>query len=292
MKRILIVGVLILPLTACSFGKKTGAITENAPAGRSEKAAEAKPPAVGDLVVAHWAGSTWSEGKVNSLNGPRAKIVWSDNASPSEVDLVDLYQMPKTGASASARSGDYVLTKRSTGTNWEGAQVTMVSPGVITVKYDSDLEEANLPPEKVITVLPAAAADMKADAARTAFLKNAQSHAPQAPAGYEPKTGEHIFGGWTSTSWFGGKVKSISGDKALIEWEGPKPDEVGLDHIVPYPTAENTPTPAVGDYLLVKPNSGSWDYAQATSVSGSDVEVKDADGKTRTVKAGEFVILR
>jgi hypothetical protein len=292
MKRILIVSFLILPLTACSFGKKTGTITENAPAGRSEKAAEAKPPAVGDLVVAHWAGNTWSEGKVDSINGPRVKIVWSDNASPSEVDLVDLYQMPKTGASASTKSGDYVLTKRSTGTNWEGAQVTMVSPGVITVKYDSDLEEANLPPEKVIAVSPAAAADMKADAARTDFLKRAQSHTPPAPAGYKPKVGEHIFGGWTPTSWFGGRVKSINGDKALIEWEGPKADEASFDKIVPYPTAENTATPSVGDYLLVKPNNGSWDYAQVTSVNGSNVEVKDADGKTRTLKAGEFVILK
>lgn len=291
MKRILIVAFLILPLTACSFGKKTGANTESAPAS-SEKAAEAKPPAVGDLVVAHWAGNTWSEGKVDSINGSRAKIVWSDNSAPSEVDLVDIYQTPKTGAPAAVKAGDYVITKRSTGSNWEGAQVTMVSPGVITVKYVSDLEEANLPPEKVIAASPAAGADMKKDAARTDFLKKAQAHTPQAPAGYKPKVGEHILGGWTSTSWFGGKVKSINGDKALIEWEGPKADEASFDKIVPYPTAENTPTPSVGDYVLVKPSNGSWDYAQVTSVSGSAIEVKDADGKTLTVKAGEFVILK
>jgi len=292
MKRILIVSLFILPLTACSFGKKTTPNTENAPASSSEKAAEAKPPAVGDLVVAHWAGNTWSEGKVDSVNGPRAKIVWSDNASPSEVDFVDIYQMPKAGASATVKTGDYVITKRSTGSNWEGAQVTMVSPGVVTVKYVSDLEEANLPPEKVIAASPAAAGDMKTDAAKTDFLKKAQAHAPQAPPGYKPKVGEHIFGGWTSTSWFGGRVNSVNGDKVLVEWEGPKPDEAGVDRIVPYPTAENTPTPAVGDYVLVKPSNGSWDYAQVTSVSGSAIEVKDAEGKTRTAKGGEFVVLK
>src|SRR5713226_5248702 len=292
MKRFLVLAFSIALLTACGLGKKNSSNAGNSSSTSSEKAAEIKPPAVGDLVVAHWAGNTWSEGKVDSINGPRAKIVWSDNASPSEVDLVDIYQMPKTGAPATVKRGDYVLTKRSTGTNWEGAQVTMASPGVITVKYTSDLEEANLPPEKVIAVAPATAADMKADAARTDFLKKAQSRTPQAPAGYKPKAGEHILGGWTTTSWFGGKVKSINGDKALIEWEGPKADEATLDKIVPYPTAENSQTPAVGDYLLVKPTGGYWDYAQVSSVNGSEIEVKGPDGKSRTVKPGEFVILR
>jgi hypothetical protein len=292
MKKVLVLAFSIALLTACGLGKKNSSNTGNSSSTSSEKAAEVKPPAVGDLVVTHWAGNTWSEGKVDSINGPRAKIVWSDNTSPSEVDLVDIYQMPKTGAPATVKAGDYVLTKRSTGTNWEGAQVTMVSPGVITVKYVADLEEANLPPEKVIAVTPVVAADMKGEAAKTDFLKKAQANKPQAPAGYQPKVGEHIFGGWTSTSWFGGKVKSISGDKALIEWEGPKPDEVALDKVVPYPTAENSPTPAAGDYLLVKPSNGSWDYVQVSAVNGSNIEVKDADGKTRTVKPGEFVVLK
>jgi hypothetical protein len=291
MKRFLALTFSMVLLTACGLSKKDNSNTGGPSSTSSEKVANVKPPAVGDVVVAHWAGNTWSEGKVDSIDGQRAKIVWSDNASPSEVDLVDIYQMPKTGAPATSRAGDFVITKRSTGVNWEGAQVTMVSPGVITVKYVSDLEEANLPPEKVIAASPAAAADIKADAAKTDFLKKAQSHTPQAPAGYKPKVGDHIFGGWTSTSWFGGKVKSISGDKALIVWEGPKPDEAALDKIVPYPTAENS-APAVGDYLLIKPSSGSWDYAQVSAVHGSEIEVKDADGKTRTVKPGEFVVLK
>ena len=292
MKRFLVLAFSIVLLTACGLGKKNSSNTGNSSSSSSEKVSEIKPPAVGDLVVAHWAGNTWSEGRVDSIDGPRAKIVWSDNASPNDVDLVDIYQMPKAGAQATVKAGDYVLVKRSTGTNWEGGQVTMASPGVITVKYVSDLEEANLPPEKVIAVTPAVAADMKADAAKTDFLKKAQAQKPQAPAGYKPKVGEHILGGWTSTSWFGGKVKSINGDKALIEWEGPKPDEATFDRIVPYPTAENSQTPAVGDYLLVKPNSGSWDYVQVSAVDGSNIEVKDADGKTRTVKPGEFVVLK
>ena len=294
MEKVLVFLFSIALLTACGLGKKDNSNAGNSNTADSEKAAVVKPPAlaVGDLVVAHWAGNTWSEGKVHSIDGPRARIVWSDNASPNDVDLVDIYRLPKTGAPATVKSGDYVIAKRSTGTNWEGAQVTMVSPGVVTVKYVSDLDEANLPPEKVIAASPAAAADMKADAAKADFLKKAQAHAPQAPPGYNPKVGEHVFGPWTSTSWFGGKVKSISGDKALIEWEGVKPDEAALDKVVPYLTAENSPTPAVGDYVLIKPSSGSWDYAQVSAINGTELEVKDAEGKTRTVKPGEFVLLK
>jgi hypothetical protein len=291
MNRLLVLGFSIALLSVC-----VGACNKNAgnaaSASGSEKAAEVKPPAVGDLVVAHWAGNTWSEGKVDKIDGSRATIVWSDNSAPNDVDLVDIYRTPQAGAQSTARAGDYVLTKRSTGTNWEGAQVTMVSPGVITVKYVSDLEEANLPPEKVIGATPAAAADMKSLASRTDFLHKAQARTPQAPAGYQPKTGEHVLGPWTSTSWYGGKVKSISGDKALIEWEGPKPDEAALEKIVPYPAAENSATPSVGDYLLIKPTSGSWDYAQVTGVNTSEIEAKDADGKTRQVRRGEFVVLK
>src|SRR5260370_18197462 len=133
--------------------------------------------------------------------------------------------MAKGGESANVKTGDYVITKRSTGSNWEGAQVTMVSPGVVTVKYVSDLEEANLPPEKVIAASPAAAADMKTDAAKTDFLKKAQAHAPQAPPGYKPKVGEHIFGGGTSTPWFAGRVNSVNGNQLLVEGRRPKPSQ-------------------------------------------------------------------
>jgi hypothetical protein len=48
----------------------------------------------------------------------------------------------------------------------------------------------------------------------------------------------------------------------------------------------------VGDYVLVKPAGGSWDYAQVSGVSGSDIEVKGPEGKTRSVKPGEFVIIK
>jgi hypothetical protein len=299
MKRFLILTFSVALWTGCGAvagtKKSETANTEKTIITSSEKTPaipEARPPAVGELVVAKWAGNSWYEGRLESLEGQRARIAWSDNSSPSEVDLVDIYPLPKPGAQAGVKTGDYVLTKRSSGTDWAGAQVTMTSPGVITVKYNSDFEEANLPPEKVIAVSPVVAADMKAESARTDFLKRAQALRPQGPADYRPKVGEHVLGAWTTHAWYGGRVKSINGNKATIVWEGPKADEATFDNLVPYPTAESSPAPAVGDYVLVKPASGSWDYAQVSGADGSSIEVKGADAKTRTVKPGEFVILK
>lgn len=298
MKRLLVLTFSMALMAGCaSFaGTKTReANTEktiNTSAEKTPALPAAKPPAVGEVVVAKWAGNSWYEGRIEKIEAGRATVAWSDNSTPSEVDLVDIYAMPKTGAVVSVKAGDYVLTKRSSGTDWMGALVTLVSPGVITVKYNSDFEEANLPPEKVIAISPVVAADMKRDAARTDFLKKAQALKPQAPAGYRPKAGDKVLGAWTTNAWYGGRVKSVNGEKATVVWEGPRPDEASFDKLVPYPTAENSPTPSTGDYVLVKPTSGSWDYAQVSNVNGTEIEVKGPDAKTRTVKAGEFIILR
>jgi hypothetical protein len=299
MKRILIIAFSVALMAGCGAiagtEKSETANTDKTINTSSEKTPvipEARPPAVGELVVAKWAGNSWYEGRVKSLEGGRATVAWSDDSTPSEVDLVDIYTIPKAGAQAAVKAGDYVLTKRSSGTDWTGAQVTMASPGVITVKYNSDFEEANLPPEKVIAVSPVVAADMRTEVARTDFIKKAQALRPQAPADYRPQVGEHVLGAWTTHAWYGGRVKSINGEKATIIWEGPRPDEATFNNLVPYPTAGNSQTPATGDYVLVKPTSGSWDYAQVASVGGSSIEVKGPDGKARTVKAGEFVILK
>jgi hypothetical protein len=299
MKRILIIAFSVALMAGCGAiagtKKSETANTDKTINTSSEKTPvipEARPPAVGELVVAKWAGNSWYEGRVKSLEGGRATVAWSDDSTPSEVDLVDIYTIPKAGAQAAVKAGDYVLTKRSSGTDWTGAQVTMASPGVITVKYNSDFEEANLPPEKVIAVSPVVAADMRTEVARTDFIKKAQALRPQAPADYRPQVGEHVLGAWTTHAWYGGRVKSINGEKATIIWEGPRPDEATFNNLVPYPTAGNSQTPATGDYVLVKPTSGSWDYAQVASVGGSSIEVKGPDGKARTVKAGEFVILK
>ncbi|HEX8749014.1 MAG TPA: hypothetical protein VF717_17695 [Pyrinomonadaceae bacterium] len=299
MKRVLILTFSVVLFAGCGAvaGTKTSekATTEktiNAGADKPPAILETRPPQVGELVIARWAGNSWYEGRIQRREGERATVAWIDDLTPSEVDLIDIYAIPRAGAQSAFKAGDYVLTKRSSGTDWVGAQVTLASPGVVTVKYNSDFGEANLPPEKVIAVSPSVAADMKIEAARTDFITKAQALRPQAPADYRPKAGERVLGAWTTNAWYAGRVKSVNGNKATVVWEGPRPDEAAFENLVPYPTAENGTVPGVGDYVLVKPSSGSWDYAQVAGVNGSSIEVKDAYGKSRSVKQGEFVILR
>lgn len=297
MKRFLILTFSVALFAGCGAiaGTKKSERTGTEKSSGSEKApavTEARPPAVGEQVVARWAGNSWYEGRLESLDGERARVAWRDDLTPSEVDMIDVYTIPKAGAQPNVKAGDYVLAKRSSGTDWVGAQVMQALPGVITVKYNSDFDQGNLPPEKVIVITPAVAAGMKTEAARTEFVVKAQALRPQAPAEYRPRVGERVLGAWTTHAWYGGRVKSINGNKATVVWEGPKPDEASLENLVPYPTAENSPVPSEGDYVLVKPSSGSWDYAQVARVIGSVIEVRGPDGKSRTVKAGEFVIIK
>jgi exosome complex RNA-binding protein Csl4 len=61
-----------------------------------------------------------------------------------------------------------------------------------------------------------------------------------------------------------------------------------------YPKAETSTTlPKQGDFVLVRPadDKGQWYYAQVTSVSGQTAEAKLADGKTRSIKADEYLAL-
>ena len=60
---------------------------------------------------------------------------------------------------------------------------------------------------------------------------------------------------------------------------------------MPYPAP--AASPKTNDFLIVKQDSEhqSFAFAQVTSVSGSSVEVKLADGKTRTVKQGDFYVV-
>ncbi len=64
-----------------------------------------------------------------------------------------------------------------------------------------------------------------------------------------------------------------------------------LEEGMPFP-APNT-TPAVNDFLAVKPEreTSAFVYGQVTSVNGGTVEVKLADGKTRTARQGDFYLI-
>lgn len=296
MKRTLLVVLVTILLAAC--GAKNSNDSSNS--GTNNPSAK---PAVGDLVVAKHAANWFAEGKIRSIEDQKANIGWSQkDFNSNDVDLANVYPIPKAGASTNVKAGDFVLAKTSTSsenTDWEGAQVTSVSSGVIAAKDSSD-SSYNLAPDKVIAVSPTDAADIK-----SAFDKSSKnrdfdekSHnagRPPAPAGYKPKVDETVVVESAPHNWITGQVKSISGDKATIVWDQKNNGTVDtpLDKIVPYPTAASAVLPAVNDYILIRSGDPRlWIYVQVTSVNGTNVVVKDVNDSTSTVKPGEFILLK
>lgn len=292
---------LVSAMTSCSI-LRSKMDTVKAEKLTEEKTKREKPaikkPVTGDTVVARWGPGLWAEGRVDGFNATNseAKIAWADGSSPSNVDVGDLFPMPKSDDELTVQPGDYTLVKSATDGWWAGAEIRDVGPSVIKAKIVNGGEIVNLSREKVLTVTDTVAADIKDAADKQDFLDRAHEHTPARPEGYMPKVGDHILGAWTTNAWYGGKVKAINGNKAMIVWEnGMSPDEAFLERIAPFPTASQPgPLPAVGDFVLVKPTNGNpkaaWLYAQVTAVNGSGIEAKDID-ETRDYKAGDYIRL-
>jgi hypothetical protein len=295
MKKLMIAVISLSLFASCSVLR--GARTENA---RAEKKAEQtdktvapalKKPAVGEMVVARWGPTSWAEGKVEGLTENRAKILWLDDSSRNEVDLTDVFALPAPGGAISVKAGDFTLVKGSAGGWWQGAEIKEVAPGVVKAKYVNGGEIVNLPPEKVLTVTPTVAADIRDAAEKEDFLQKAHLHRPAAPAGYKPQAGDRVLGEWASNGWYGGRIKTVSNEKAFVVWEnGMRPEEVSFDKIVPFPTPGNPAAAALDDFVLLKPTGGNWIYGQVTAVKGASIEAKSVDA-TREYKPGEFLVL-
>ena len=294
MKKLILMIFSISLLASCTFIKKddTKTIKTRQETEQNNKTkSEPRKPLVGETVVAAWGKNVWAEGKVESFEIDRAKIQWLDNTSPNEIDLSKIFVIPDANAAVIVKVGDYVLVKAETGNWWQEAQIQEVADRVIRVKAIEGETTVNLSPEKVITVSPTVAADIKDHAGVADFLRKAHARRPAAPPDYKPKVGDHILGEWTTNAWYGGKIKSLSGDKALIVWEnGMTPDEATFDKIIPFPTAQEVQAPAVDDFVLLKPSGGSWVYGQVTSLQGTAIEAKDINS-SRLYKPGEFVVL-
>jgi len=151
----------------------------------------------------------------------------------------------------------------------------------------------NVPAEKIIKVSSATAADFKDKAGATDFLKDAQAARPTVPPDFKPKKGDRVVAEWTKNSWYSGKIDNISGSNIYVAWDDlSKPSAVTPDKAMPMPTGKDAQMPNANQYLLIKPENGSkWQHSQASSVNGSNVEAKLPDGKTRTVKSSEFILL-
>ena len=287
-KNLFLLALILTFVFGCKFfsGKESTETKPDAPA-------ETVKIGLGDTVVAKWSGNSFYEGQVQTIDGGKITVGWEDGSSPSKVDESDVYALPKSGAKPDVAVGDMVLAKVGSSSYWNGAEVTKIEGDVYSVKTVESATSANLDGNKIIKISPATASNLKNKAGSTDFLKQAKSKNPEIPDGYKPKPGEKVLAQWATNSWWSGKVQKISGDKTTVAWEdGSKPSEVKSTGLMPYPTAANSKMPTKGQFVLAKPESGSkWRYAQTVSVKDKNVEIKEASGKTKTLKAGEIVPL-
>lgn len=280
MKKLCLILSLLAAITACSGGKNTETEKSNAAGAK---------PAVGETAVFKFSRQGYVEGKVQSIDGTRYKLMYGQSAQT--VDAVDVYALPKSGAKVDVKPGDIVVAHRRDA-YWPGAEVKSVSGDVIEVQIIAEGDTVNVPHEKVIKINSAAVAEFKQYGQEVAFLKAAKNGRPHPPADYKPKAGQRVVAEWTDKTWYIGNVVNASSSKAIIKWPTSFPQsQLTLDKVLPYPAP--AASPKTSDFVIVKQDSEnqSFAYAQVTSVNGNSVDVKLADGKTRTVKQGDFYIV-
>lgn len=284
MKKLYVVMVILCGLTGCSLGGKTESGDSTTATAKT-----AAPLAVGDTAVYKFSRQGYVEGKIQSIDGTRYKMLYGQ--STQTADAVDVYALPKTGAKADVKPGDIVVAYRRD-SYWPGAEVKSVNGDVIEVQVIADGDTLNVPNEKTVKINSAAAAEFKQYAQEVAFLKAAKDGRPRPPADYKPKPGQRVVAEWTDKTWYIGDVVSASSRKASIKWPTSFPQsQLTLDKVLPYPAP--AASPKANDFLIVRQDSEkqSFAYGQVTNVNGSTVEVKLADGKTRTVKQGDFYLV-
>lgn len=281
-KKLALLLALVFALTGC------GSSTSKTGTSETEKSTSAKP-AVGDTAVFKFSRQGYVEGKVQSIDGSRYKVMYGQ--SPQTVDAVDVYSLPKPGTKAEVQPGDIVVAHQRDA-YWPGAEVKSVNGDVIEVEVISNGDSLSVPPEKIIKINSAAAAEFKTYAQEVAFLKSAKTGRPRPPADYKPKAGHRVVAEWTDHTWYIGNVVSASPSKATVKWPASFPQsQLTLDKVLPYPAP--AASPRQNDFVIVKQDSEnqSFAYARVTSVNGGTVDVKLADGKARTVKQGDFYVV-
>ena len=279
---------LLLILCASFIFTACGAVAEKV-TGENETATGAKPQ-IGDTVIFKTSGANYSEGKVEKIDGSKFEIRAADYIA--KPDAADVYALPKTGAKADVKAGDYVVVYSGNNIYWAGGEVKNVSDQFIEVEPATG-NKINAAPDKVFKVSPAATADIKQAVEMKAFTETGKTKKPVLPKNWKPKKGDRVAAQWAFGTWHSAVIKNVNANNIDIDWQNGWSDgTVGSEKIAPSPTAAGA-LPKTGDYVIVKPQSDieEWKFAVVESVSGTEADIKFGDGKTRKVKAGDFIAM-
>lgn len=272
------IGILVVSCIAmAACGSATGGST-----GSSS-------PGVGDAVVFKTSAIVYGEGKVEKVEGGKYEIRSGSNIA--KADVADVYRLPTPGSKVEVQPGDVVVAFQRE-TYWSAGEVKAVNGNVIEVEPVSG-SKINAAPDKVVKVSSTATADVKGEVAKKVFEDTGKTKKPVLPEDWKPKKGEKVAAQWSFGSWHVAIIKNVNANNADIDWQnGWSDSSVALDKLAPYPT-ETGEMPAVGSYVIVRPQSDiqEWKFATVLSLSGGDAEVKFADGKTTKAKKIDIIPL-
>jgi hypothetical protein len=267
-----------------------GASAENAGNTSSMPNAAGAKPQIGATVVFKSGAANYGEGKVEKIDGAKYEIRSGDRIA--KVDAADVYALPAAGAKPDVKAGDFVVAY-SRDVYWAGGEVKNVSGDFVEVEPATGSTKLNVAPDKVIKVSAAATADIRQEVEMKSFNETGKTKKPVLPKDWKPKKGEKIAAQWGFGTWHSAVVKNVNANNIDIDWQNGWSDgTVPNDKIAPYPS-DSGALPKTGDYVIVKPQSEieEWKFAVVTSAGGSECEVKFGDGKTRKLKAGDFIAL-
>ena len=295
---------LSLLLVAFAFGcGKPEANTANA--GNSNVRVADGKIEKGDLVIVPSGASKnmFLEANVLTIEGSRVGVsIVRKNSSTAQIEsaqMPEVYEVPGKGQKADVKAGDIVLAKGEIGDfePWFGGEVVSVNETNVMIKNLADdkpprayqADQLIKPSEATITAL-------KQSGSSTTLLSKATKYRPVLVEGYKPKMGDRVLGEPSLAGyWYSGAISKLeeargSGYLVWVKWDDPNNKSTERVYtVIPLANAAKIAAPAVGRYVLVKPETpGRWPYAEVTAVNGSAVEVKLEDGTTRTVNPGDF----
>lgn len=183
-------GVILMVWTAgCSSEETSEPASEPStptPSSQEEPASppeaqKAAPPAVGDNVVARTKSSgTYYQGKVVNLDGTTYRVQTNAYVEPIQANASDVYPMP-TAESPTVVAVRDIVAVRGDSESWALGEVTGVAAGVVNVKLLENNSTNNVPPQNLIKINPAAAANARAEASAAQAEDSAATESAEAP---------------------------------------------------------------------------------------------------------------
>lgn len=296
------IGALALAAVAC---KSEGAATGPGSAAPTATAAPAADPnelAVGREIIASTAANSFTLGKVTAIDG--SKITYEYGEADKKTNKRPTYSVDKakvflTGIppKAAPKVGDFVIVKTSTG-SWTGCEVK-TADGALLGCEDYYGKTNNADVKSVIVPDAVTSADIKQSLAKAAKHRAFDAAAkaagrPAVPKGWKPKVKDAVVVLFAGSSWYGGTVEKIDGEKVTIKWDSTvwkDPATKSTNELAPLP--KGPATVKAGDFIIVPPTSVgfSWEHRKVQSVTKDTAEVVDKDDKKSNVNLKDVLAI-